>query len=478
MVFILCVYIVRPTDIYSQTGNGCINTNPSTCFDQWVAEFTGVEDTLLTDFKKDGKITLADFEFIRRQAWPDISSTITMGPTLTSSLSLKSDYFSADPTASQIINADLTGLTLRDEPELNIVPNQTITINYETFQLKVSSALIMLGYAWEDTEPKKIGEKPQTLLIRAQAFMRSNSLPITDVITPQFLSSLDQSLWAHEQSIKQLADKLPIDESFTYNNQFIRYIPHHPNLVSKNHVKFFYSYLFSQLPSYLAPFSLKSTYEYFSMQGHMIEEKSNEWQFTYIDSINHSSLYVENEPDVYMAQTFYHEFAHQTDAAIYRNYNPTSGMVDTQGFYSILFDTSDCIQEQTRYCKIRPDARVFSGYSLLYDLSGHPGYFKMSEAYAEAFSAYVSSGNLFRKLASLNASFEQQYSWLKANAFQGIEYCTGDADLISYGTQWDYVNNKAPNNNFSDVIRAYVETHTTVQQPMLGLGELIKKCSQ
>lgn len=50
------------------------------------------------------------------------------------------------------------------------------------------------------------------------------------------------------------------------------------------------------------------------------------------------------------------------------------------------------------------------------------------EDFAESFSAYIHSGNIFRKRAEINIYLKQKYDFLKGNVFGGKEYNTGSLD--------------------------------------------------
>jgi uncharacterized repeat protein (TIGR02543 family) len=128
-----------------------------------------------------------------------------------------------------------------------------------------------------------------------------------------------------------------------------------------------------------------------------------------------------------------HEYAHYLDGTYglaWGRYpgNPQTphwNSVNTTGFYAIHYDLTS---GNTSGC-FTPLSNNVSDWISLYGFNGsyncpQAGQRIPVEDFAEAFAFYVMSGLDYRTAATQSTMIAQQYTWLKDNVFQGVEYDT------------------------------------------------------
>lgn len=395
---------------------------------------------------------------------------------------LKSNYFKDDSTALGIINGQITDLTFSD---LYTGIDHPSKMDPNKYQYKILSALRMLGYSYKNMFFNQVLRKWAT------HFQKTHYLPISDVIDKNFITNLDEAVYSQEQRVQPFIDLFPIDTNFTMTNFpnpgtiDYTYIAYHQNEPPKDHVRFFLSYIMSTFPPARATLTVDSIGTFIRGQGYMSLGYNNGWQYTYIptaEPINKSGygMYKSNRvntQDFMDANTFFHEYGHYLDKRQYTDqYFSYPERVDTTSFYSILYDMNDCIMPTTGgyglTCKPQADARFVSTYGgLSWENPNSPGHYYIGESFAEVIPMYILHGKLYRKLASLNSNYAQQYSWLKNNVFEGVEYQTGDESLI-LGRGWNYNDNVIPY-NVSALAEELSFLHSNADQPIFSLTDLI-----
>jgi hypothetical protein len=368
---------------------------------------------------------------------------------------LISDYFGNDPIAVDIANGIITDYTFSGSSPSNI-------------QYKILSAFRMLDYSNVDWSSSS---RLQTFRI---AFQRSHGIPETDFITSEFMILLDGEMYEHEQKIQEYIVDFPIDESFYRGGQYIEYVPPDPVEPTKDHIRYFFSFLLGSLPERIAPLTLENVYYFFRYQSFGIIEYDGGWTLDYTRGIygktNAAPSHTTN-----VAQTF-HEYGHQIDDMLYGYFSPHVGMVDTQGFYEILFDMGDTrTGAYGTYAMYLPETRFVSQYADGWQHPQYPGYFSVAESFAESFALYITHGRLYRELAALDQNYERQYNWLKDNVFDGIEYDTGSESCISHGwpSSWNYNNNQLPPGISDTLEYCHVPANTSYDNPVFSLSSYV-----
>lgn len=408
---------------------------------------------------------------------------------------LKSNYFGSDETALGIVNEEIINYKFSDlymGGNTNLFAD--INVNAPNkFQYKVLSALKMLGYALSATSYKPV------LINWAEAFQKKNNLPISDTITTDFIKKLDELLYEQENQILPYLNSFPINEDFDIDSLDVHviYVSHNQNEPPKDHVRFFFSYLMSSLPRRIAPLTKESVYRFFAGQGHgIIYYEDYQHKLNYIPSApplnkQGSGIYKTSKSqlsDAMGVSNFLHEYGHQIDGLLYGSISPEAGMINTETFYGLLYDMNDCPTGSIwKTCAPLSKAKFVSDYALSWENPNNPGHYSIVEAFAESFAMYVLQGKLYRKLATIDPSYQLQYNWLKQNVFDGIEYCTGDENMIVFDKwntgepQWDYTkyietNDKIYLPRVSSIMEEFVYSKVSNSNPIFSLYDLVTKC--
>ncbi len=376
-----------------------------------------------------------------------------------SDLDLKSDYFKNDAVAQDIASGTITDHTFSGTSPTGI-------------QYRISSAFKMLDYAYKDPF------SPSALQTFRIAFQRIHSIPETDFITSEFVILLDGEIYEHEQMIQDFIVDFPIDESFYFDGNYIEYLSHDENEPMKDHVRYFFAFLLGSLPEHIAPLTLETVYYFFRCQSHGIIKHQN--SRTVLQYIPGGAVFKRTQlspSHTHEVVTFFHEYAHQIDSRLYSHFSPHVGMVETLGFYEILFDLDDTKYGPFGiYARHPADPRFVSGYADGWEHPEYPGYYSVVESFAESFALYVVNGRLYRQLATINYEYEQQYNWLKTNVFDGIEYDTGSEDCISNDSPlWDYSSDSPPSTVTDTVKYKYLHDNTNYENPIFSLSRHVER---
>ena len=400
--------------------------------------------------------------------------------------SLKSNYFGNDQIALDIekgvaVNYSFSGL---------YPAGAQFNINLDTdkFQYKILSALRMLGYALKPTQ-----KQPLYLTRWSESFQKTHNLPVIDNITSDFILALDKDIYDLEQKIQSYVNSFPIpvgnySVDISTSNSVERYdvtfVPNHKNEPPADYVRFFHSYLMSTLPKNIAPLTRESVHVWFTGQSHGVVYNDGWWKLNYIPSaqpLNRhgiAGIFRATRDGVsYPSQDFYHEYGHQIDNSLYEHLFPHAGMVNTTGFYELIFDIKNCSLNSAgrKTCAVRPNVKVVSDYSLSWENPNNPGHYLVVEAFAEAFAMYIGQGNVYRELSNIDSSYKDQYQWLKANVFGGVEYCTGDVNLITYVSRWDYRKNILPDLVASLTVEL-INKKVNDTQPIFSIFDEVVQC--
>jgi hypothetical protein len=246
----------------------------------------------------------------------------------------------------------------------------------------------------------------------------------------------------------------------------------------KDHVRYFFAFLLGALPEHIAPLTLENVYYFFRCQSHGIIKHQN--GRTVLQYIPGGAVFKKTQVSPSHTRevvTFFHEYAHQIDSLLYNHFSPHAGMVETLGFYEILFDLEDTKYGPFGiYARYAANLRFVSGYADGWEHPEYPGYYSVVESFAESFALYVVNGRLYRQLAKIDYEYEKQYNWLRTNVFDGIEYDTGSEDCISNDSPfWDYSSDLPPSNVTDTLTYKYVHDNTSDENPIFSLSRHVKK---
>ncbi|MDO8618410.1 MAG: LamG-like jellyroll fold domain-containing protein [Candidatus Daviesbacteria bacterium] len=371
---------------------------------------------------------------------------------------LKSSYFSSDPIAKKIFQGEIVNYKFSD---LYLGVDHQINVDRNKFQYKILSAFRMLGYALDPLQNKPLLNRD------VEVFQRIHSLPISDLITQDFILSLDDQMFNLENRTREYSNHFPINETYMLDGITYTYVPVPPNEPSKDYIRFYFDYLMSSLPKKIAPITLPAVDRYFKLQGFgIVYHDDSGWKLDYLrDGGIYKTTniwYVDSD----MASSFFHEYGHQID--LHEQY------INTSGFFRILFNMDDCSLNSVGWqtCTPKSEAKFVSQYALSWENPNNPRHYSISEAFAESFAMYIVQGKLYKQLGTIDPSYNLQYEWLKQNVFEEFEYNSGDDNLIST-VGWNYYNNQLPG-GVSYVNKVFINNQVNDNQPIFSLFDLIK----
>lgn len=349
-------------------------------------------------------------------------------------ISLKSEFFKGDSTAQKIASGESAGVDITTFP-LKAVRSYVST---DSFAYRVVSALRMLGYQEGLNSEAYVGQE------FLGDFKRLNNLPVTTMIDGTTLQKIDSQLVDRESEDLKLAKNFPL---YSY------FITAPKNEPTKEHVAALFDIAFSALPSNLVMWSEANFKAYLRDQGgKQFSGSGANYEvclsvlYPEVDdncSMNTKGIVTFWGPDLNIVGTQIHEYAHFLDGSIYSKEQGTSrGIIDTNNFYTISYDTSNTSYPAGSTGKPYPIRRpssakdeFVSGYSMGWALSGKDTdkYIRTpQEDFAESFAMYVVTGKVFRELAKSSSVLSQKYDWLKQNVFGGKEYNTGEIRGIAF----------------------------------------------
>lgn len=364
------------------------------------------------------------------------SNEISISP---SKSSLKSDFFSNDPDANELIDKNLK----RDLRVFTDDPNQinsTTSNSKDLFEYKLISALRMLGM----TRPNSIPQGKYFGEVILNKFQKLHNLEESPFISSDTLRIIDSELSIREKKDKELASQFPLFNKFTESPS---------NQPTKQHIAALYTIAFKALPDKLVKWNNIWFENYLKAQfpGLLVNATSDNWKICtggylvfgianpcgetaqlYPGKTADSSSQNDNVPiadELSLVDTLIHEYGHFIDKNVYPN-NDIG--IDTTGFYEISFKDFDPksypgpdeMDKYYRRPRLQNRDEFISGYA-----SGN----NFKEDFADSFSMYVMQGKMFRKLAKRNEYINQKYAWLKKNVFNNMEYNTGtENDSVSY----------------------------------------------
>lgn len=398
------------------------------------------------------------------------SPTILPSPTATASTTpvpspstpsiLKSEYFKNDVTANEIVN--LTA-PYRYFPEYK---------TSDPFDNKLSSAFRMLGYSF--------GLKNGVNLSQwGKAFQKQHKIFEINIITREFIIAIDDEIFKHEQKIKPWADKFPVDSDLQDIDGYgVIYMPIDPTEPPKDHIRYYFAYLLSQLPAKYVPMTENNMTDFLRSQSFGVlnyDQNQNKFILDFAGGV----IYQRNKAypsDLYSIAAMIHEYAHTMEKQ--SGQNKPRETVDFKGLLGMAFDLNNCNSLWQYYCKRKPNFNHITNYSLGVEHFGEQ--YSMHEMDAEAVSMYVLQGKLFRKMTTLNNDYKQMYEWLKINVFDGKEYCTGSEQLIknSVGNTWDYtLEVPIPAGSTPEIMQAYLKRDLADNEanPGMAIDEYLKE---
>lgn len=363
------------------------------------------------------------------------SQTPTENPQSKKSVfTLKSQFLKNDATAQKIASGEVNDVDISTFPLKNI----RSYVSTNSFAYRVVSALRMLGYQEGLNSETWVGQE------FLGDFKRINNLTVNTKIDSATLQKIDEQLSVRESEDLKLAKNFPLYPYFMEAPK---------NEPTKEHAAALFDIAFSALPSNLVVWSEANFKAYLRDQGGK--------QFSGSGSnykVCLSVLYPEVDdnctlntrgvssfwgPALSIVGTQIHEYAHFLDSNLYSKESGTSrGIIDTTGFYSISYDTSNTSYPSGSTGKPYPMRRpenakneFLSSYAWGWALSGNDSdkYIRTAgEDFAEHFAAYVVEGKVFRELAKSSPVLAQKYDWLKQNVFNGKEYNTGETRGIAF----------------------------------------------
>lgn len=372
---------------------------------------------------------------------------------------LKSEYLKNDLTANSIINNSTNNIVF------------PIYSSDDKFLAKITSSFRMLGYDYY----KPI--EGINLLRWANFFQTQQNLFVTNIVTREFIIALDDELYKHEQKIKKWTDIFPIDTNYRSSYGFdVVYKPLDPSEVSKDHIRYYLSYLLSQLPQELAPLTEYNMTYFFQNQAHGVI-KYDPAQQKYILDYVAGEIYrpSKNIPtDLFSMPRLFHEYGHHLEG--YGGIDPKKGQINFDGLFKITFDENNCTS--LFFCKRKPGFKYITNYAQGVVHDGE--YYSMHEMAAEAVSMYVLHAKLFRKLATIHNDYKLVYDWMKDNVFKGREYCTGSEGILknNKGDYWDYtLPEPIPAGNTIDIMMDYKENSliTNENNPVMPIDEYLRE---
>src|SRR3989344_317210 len=363
-------------------------------------------------------------------ATPPEASMATPTTKPITSKNLNSNFFRNDTTAQNIL--------LGNSFSLKNAINQDGTISTNSFATKFLNGLRQVGYTGISSLLPVTESSPLAWLHK---FQRINNLPKSDNIGSAELLKLDNLVSVRESMDTQLATSLPLS-----------------NIVSgfsteplTTHVAMLLTITLQSLPSSLAKWNSNNISDYIKTQG----PGGDAWGIQYTargicflnyfpsldsqcNSTNTTIVPGLMKDDPSLVYNILHEYAHYLDSKVYTSAGSESskGVIDTQGFTAISFDTSaNCNPSSPwRFFKLKNQgnerSEFVTDYAIGWTVTGDESCKSSVEDFAESFAMYVMQGNTFRKLAETKPVITQKYTWLKNNAFAGKEYFNGNANNI------------------------------------------------
>jgi hypothetical protein len=357
---------------------------------------------------------------------------ILVSPVSHAQQSLSSNYFRNDTTAQNILSG--RSFSIKD------AINQDGTISINSFATKFLNGLRQVGYTGISS---LVPATESSALVWLHKFQRINNLPQGDSVGPAELLKLDSLVAAREKADSQLAALLPLPLSNIVSGASTE--------PSSTHVAALLTIALRSLPPHLVKWNSQNILSFIQTQGPggdaggiqftargicflnyfpSLDSQCNATNATMVPSL------LKDDPS--LVYDILHEYAHYLDGRIYSSEGADSskGIIDTQGFTEISFDTSvNCNPSSPwRFFKLRNPGNerneFVTNYAVGWTATGDESCRSSVEDFAESFAMYVMQGNTFRKLAETKPVLAQKYAWLKSNVFAGKEYFTGNADNI------------------------------------------------
>jgi len=375
---------------------------------------------------------------------------------IVSAVQLQSNFFKNDPTAKSIIDGINYHVTFNN---YYIEPHGVNTLSFE---YKVINALRQLGYV-RLTTTSKPGDTPVNVGIHK--FQKKHNLPVADFIDKESMLLLDSEVAQREKLDKELARQYP---------PFVKFIDAPLNEPSKEHLAALYASFYTAMPETAVPDLKGWSIDEFRgalalfMGGNLgrmmnpegtrvlspaeaVEVWRNKGDFKFCGDtyyykfrelyggscINPPDFISTSPADDFSYLTMYtHEYGHGVGSQAIE----VDGRTDRADafFGEISFDMS---------VLIRPDDPLSGSETLLRTENTNDEFVSRyaktnnKEDFAESFTAYVHSGNIFRKRAESNVYLKQKYDFLKKHIFQGREYKTGSIESFNL---WESENSGIP----------------------------------
>lgn len=390
-----------------------------------------------------------------------------------STVTLKSDYFKNDDTAVKIAQGQIINYRFSDLYTGISDPSQ---LDSNKFQYKILSSLRMLGYTYDQMQFN------QVLTKWAFHFQNHNFISTSDLISNDFMIALDKAIYAQEQQENLYTGYFPLNENYLIGDQTVTYVPAHQNEPSKNHVRFFMSYLLSAIPKKEAPLNIDYLSTFLENNGQGMIYIDNGKKLNYIPSampLNklQAGIYKSTRlqrSDIPASAALLREYGYYLDNL--GTLNPNAVSLNTGAFYQLLYNTNDCQIHPVnqKSCRLKEAAKFVTTNAKGIPDQNYPGYYFTKTAFAESFATYILEGKLYKKLSNIDQNYKLQYEWLKKNIFEDKEYDTGDESLVkSNNPYWDYSQNKTPS-AIANLIAATLANRLDEGHPVFTLTDLIQ----
>jgi hypothetical protein len=334
---------------------------------------------------------------------------------------LTSEFFSNDATALQVMSG--SPYNMYDPAWLINISSQ----NRNIFAYKIFAGLFMLGY---QTEMGYMYGLNDSQLRALYAFQANYGLPVSSLVTSACLQQMDLLLVQREQQLAPIANTFQLYDHMQ---------PLNANDISKDTLATIYTLPISVLPPALQMSQYEQVQCIAGQCDGFVQDSGGNNLPGWPTPIDISSAYrfvgAYFDPRVYNSRlpsaavhvdTVLHEYAHYLDNIFHWTKTPLQphmGMIDTTGFYDILYDLTSGIYCYTPRSTNPKDWVTKYGFNPGYGGCTN-GQKVVFEEWAEAFSMYVAAGRNFRAAAQQSSLIAQQYDWLKNNVFGGLEYDT------------------------------------------------------